>query len=146
MWVKSKEMRRQRREKKGNKVEERKDKKRHRNSKLWAWSGKGDGWCTGMFFYSKIKWKHSNFFNTVKVGLLHIIRHPVFMICVHQCPHKKQARPLDCSGAEVGASLATKSTAVQLQYTSRLTVANCPTQGCTIRRFCWDDQHDQIQV
>lgn len=77
---------------------------------------------------------------------LHIIKIPIFTIFVHQCPNKEWARPLDCCRAEVCASLATKSTAVQLQYTSKLTVANSPTQGCTIRRFCWDDQHDQIHV
>lgn len=71
-----------------------------------------------------------------------LLKHTVLMICVHQRPppQKAQIRPLECSGAEVGASLATKSSTVTGHI--RLTVANCPTQGCTIRRFCWDEQHD----
>lgn len=70
-----------------------------------------------------------------------LVKHLPWIMCVHNGPRRAQTRPLGCSGAEVGASLATKSKTVTADI--RLTVANCPTQGCTIRRFCWDDQHHQ---
>lgn len=45
---------------------------------------------------------------TCTVSVLRVFQHLLLRVCMHQCPHLQQARPLDCSRAEVGASLATK--------------------------------------
>lgn len=121
---------------KGNKVQERKDKKSTAEQQTVGLEYRWKGWCAGMLYLNTNGGTEIKFFKYL-------------LVSYHQRSHvhdKDHPRPPDCSRAEVCASLATKSRAVQLPYTSRLTVANCPTQGCTIRRFCWDDQHDKIQV
>lgn len=129
-WVRGKEMGRQR-------IQAGTKKKKRRKNRGTRKANYGPGvqrgrWGTAMVWFV---WKHSN-----PILLLYYC---YIFVCING-PHKAQTRPLECSGAEVGASLATKSRTVMLRF--RLTVANCPTQGCTIRRFCWDDQHDQKQV
>lgn len=83
--------------------------KRRGTSTTFYGSGvkKGDYWCTGMNFHIQTTWIHSNFWDTVRVSWVQI-KPPLFRICVHQSPHQQKARPVDCSEAEVGASLATK--------------------------------------
>lgn len=56
-------------------------------------------------------------------------------ISVHQWTPQSSKQAPRMQWSRGGASLATKSRAVTERF--RLTVANCPTQGCTIRRFCW---------
>lgn len=96
---------------------------------------RGDAWWTARVWW---EWNHSNLILACPAAASFFS-----YLCASTAPLSSDQAPR-MQRSRGGASLATKRRTVTER--SRLTVANCPTQGCTIRRFCWDDQHDQKHV
>jgi len=139
-YVGKREIKHQSKDMGGQKERKKQGKQRHRHSKLRAWSGKGDGWCTviGSFVWKNERnWRRWNSQNECQVKQDWCAS--MSPLAVSQAPRLQRSR----GGRQ---SCHKESTAVTLRCTSGLTVANCPTRDCTIRRFCWDDQQGSDTV